>query len=182
MFWSGTSGSCCRRPAGGIVDSVRAPGLNRAVERPANGPDRRGERVAEQSSGNGARARPISPHLTIYRPQLTSVLSILHRMTGVILASGAAMLCAWLLTAAAGERYYAWTEWFLTSWLGYALLAAWSWCLFYHLCNGVRHLFWDMGQCLSLRATYASGAAVVVASVALTALSWGLGLACNLAG
>jgi succinate dehydrogenase / fumarate reductase cytochrome b subunit len=145
-------------------------------------PDRRGEIVAEQSSGNGARARPISPHLTIYRPQLTSVLSILHRLTGVVLASGAAMLCAWLLTAAAGERYYAWTEWFLTSWLGYALLAAWSWCLFYHLCNGIRHLFWDAGLGLSIRQTYASGAAVVVASFVLTGLSWGLGLACNLAG
>ena len=110
------------------------------------------------------------------------MLSILHRLTGVFLASGAAMLCAWLLTAAAGERYYDWTAWFLTSWLGYALLAAWSWCLFYHLCNGIRHLFWDAGLCLTLRQTYASGAAVVVASFVLTGLAWGLGLACNLAG
>ena len=169
-----------------IVDSLPPPGLNRwhwhGPPRGWAAPDRRGEFVAEQSSGTGAHSRPISPHLSIYRPQLTSVLSILHRMTGVILGSGAAMLCAWLLTAAAGERYYAWTEWFLTSWLGYALLAAWSWCLFYHLCNGIRHLFWDAGLGFSIRQTYASGAAVVAASFALTGLSWGLGLACNFAG
>ena len=122
------------------------------------------------------RERPLSPHLQVYRPQLTSVLSIFHRLTGVFLASGAAMLVCWLLTAAAGPEYYAWSEWFLTSWLGYALLGAWSYCLFYHLCNGIRHLFWDAGLGFSLRATYASGVLMVLASFGLTGLSWGLGL------
>ena len=145
----------------------------------AEGAGRAGAGGGIEGIGSGRAQRPLSPHLTVYRPQLTSVLSILHRMTGVVLAGGAAMLCAWLLTAAAGPRYYAWTEWFLTSWLGYALLAAWSWCLFYHLCNGIRHLFWDAGLGFSLKATYASGAAVVAASAALTGLSWGLGLACG---
>ncbi len=122
------------------------------------------------------RDRPLSPHIQVYKPQLTSVLSILHRLTGMFLASGAAMLCFWLVTAAAGPKYYSWSQWFLTSWLGYALLAAWSYCLFYHLCNGIRHLFWDIGLGFNLRTTYASGIAVIFGSLALTAISWGLGL------
>ncbi len=122
------------------------------------------------------RDRPLSPHLQVYRLQLTSALSIFHRLTGVFLSTGAAMLCCWLLAAAAGPEYYAWSEWFLTSWLGYALLGAWSYCLFYHLCNGIRHLFWDIGVGYSLRATYASGVLMVLASFGLTGLSWGLGL------
>ena len=123
------------------------------------------------------RDRPLSPHLQVYRLPLTSVLSILHRLTGMFLGLGAAMLCCWLITAAAGPTYYAWSEWFLTSWLGYALLAGWSYCLFYHMCNGLRHLFWDLGLGFSLRETYASGALMVLASLGLTGLSWGIGLA-----
>ena len=122
-------------------------------------------------------SRPLSPHLQVYRPQLTSVLSIFHRMTGVFLSTGAAMLVCWLLTAAAGPEYYAWSQWFLTSWLGYALLAVWSWCLFYHLCNGVRHLLWDGGIGFSLKSTYRSGVLMVLCALGLTAASWGIGLA-----
>ncbi len=122
------------------------------------------------------RDRTLSPHIQVYKPQLTSVLSILHRLTGIFLVSGTAMLCFWLVTAAAGPEYYTWSQWFLTSWLGYALLAAWSFCLFYHLCNGIRHLFWDIGLGFNLRTAYASGIAVIFSSLALTAVSWGLGL------
>jgi succinate dehydrogenase / fumarate reductase cytochrome b subunit len=121
--------------------------------------------------------RPLSPHLTIYRPQLTSVLSILHRLTGIFLGSGAVMLCWWLLSAAAGPSYYAAAMWFLTSWLGYVLLFAWTFSLFYHLCNGIRHLGWDIGVGYSLRAAYASGALAVGGALGLTGLSWGVGLA-----
>ena len=118
------------------------------------------------------RDRPLSPHLQIYRPQLTSVLSILHRLTGVFLVSGAALLCLWLLSAAAGPEYYAWSQWFLTSWVGYALLAAWSYCLFYHLCNGIRHLFWDAGRGYELETAYATGRIVVAAAIILTIGAW----------
>jgi len=103
-------------------------------------------------------------------------------MTGVFLASGAMMMTCWLLTAAAGPEYYAWSQWFLTSWVGYALLAAWSWCLFYHLCNGVRHLFWDVGLGFSLKATYTSGVLMILAASGLMAASWGIGLAVYFAG
>lgn len=133
-----------------------------------------------KAAGRGA--RPMSPHLQVYRPQLTSVLSIFHRMTGVFLATGAAMLCWWLLAAAAGPDYYADAMWFLTSWVGYALLFIWTFCLFYHLCNGVRHLFWDIGVGLSLRATYASGALMVGAALGLTGLAWAVGLAVYFSG
>ena len=122
------------------------------------------------------RDRPLSPHLQIYRPQLTSVLSIIHRLCGVFLASGAMMLCFWLVTAAAGPEYYAWSEWFLTSWVGYALLLAWSFSLFYHMCNGIRHLFWDIGVGFSIKSIYVSGVFMVLAAFGLTGLSWGLGL------
>ena len=123
------------------------------------------------------RDRPLSPHLQIYRPQLTSVLSIFHRLTGIFLTSGAAMLVCWLLTAAAGPEYYAWSEWFLTSWLGYAFLAAWSYCLFYHLCNGIRHLGWDVGMGFELDTARNTGYLVFAASVVLTGLAWLVGLA-----
>jgi succinate dehydrogenase / fumarate reductase cytochrome b subunit len=132
---------------------------------------------APTGKGGVHERRPLSPHLQVYRLQLTSGLSILHRATGIFLASGAAMLCCWLLTAAAGPDHYAWSMWFLTSWLGYALLAIWSFCLFYHLCNGIRHLVWDVGLGFSLRATYASGALAVGAALGLTGLSWAIGLA-----
>ncbi len=120
--------------------------------------------------------RPISPHLQIYKPQLTSVLSIVHRLTGVFLTLGTVMLAFWLVTAAAGPAYYAWAEWFLTSWLGYALIAAWSYALFYHLVNGIRHLFWDMGLGFDLRSTYVSGWLMLLTSLGLTGASWAIGL------
>ena len=120
--------------------------------------------------------RPLSPHLQVYRPQLTSVLSIFHRLSGITLATGAAMLACWLLTAAAGPEYYEWSRWFLSSWLGIGLLALWSWCLFYHLCYGIRHLFWDVGLGFSLKATYFSGITMLISSALLTGLSWGIGL------
>lgn len=120
--------------------------------------------------------RPLSPHLQIYRPQLTSGLSILHRLTGFFLSFGVLMLAFWLVTAAAGEGYYAWTEWFVGSWLGLGLLAAWSFCLFYHLCNGVRHLFWDLGLGFELPTVYASGYIMAAAALILTVASWAIGL------
>ena len=120
--------------------------------------------------------RPLSPHLQIYRPQLTSVLSILHRLTGIALAAGAVMLVVWLLAAAAGPEAFAAVQAFNGSWIGLALLAGWSFALFYHLCNGVRHLFWDAGMGFELRTVYASGRAVVAVSAALTLGAWLLGL------
>ncbi len=89
--------------------------------------------------------RPLSPHLLMYRPQLTSVLSITHRMTGVGLAAGTLLLVDWLAATAAGEAAFETAHAVIGSFIGRLFLFGWSFALFYHLCNGIRHLLWDMG-------------------------------------
>ena len=116
--------------------------------------------------------RPLSPHIQIYKPQLTSVLSILHRATGVALGAGAPLLAWWLLAAAYGPGQFATAQAFMASWLGRLLLFGFTFSLFYHLCNGIRHLFWDAGWGFELKTVYASGWLVVAASLGLTAASW----------
>lgn len=120
--------------------------------------------------------RPLSPHLQVYRPQLTSVLSITHRGTGVLLAVGLLLLVYWLLALAGGPGAYAEAQGFLGSWFGKLLLFGFTYALFYHMCNGVRHLFWDIGMGFELGQAYASGWAVVVVSVLLTVVVWVVGL------
>jgi succinate dehydrogenase / fumarate reductase, cytochrome b subunit len=121
--------------------------------------------------------RPLSPHLQIYRWQLTSVLSILHRFTGIALTAGTILLVWWLLAAANGPDSFESVQWFLGSWLGLLLLFGWSVALFYHLCNGLRHLWWDTGSGLDLRGVYTSGWAVLVGTAILTILAWIAGIA-----
>lgn len=120
--------------------------------------------------------RPLSPHLQIYRWQLTSVLSILHRAAGVALTIGTILLVWWLVAAAEGSDSYAAVQRFLGSWVGRVLLFGWSVALFYHLCNGLRHLWWDTGRGLELRSVYAGGWAVLVGTVVLTVIAWAAGL------
>lgn len=121
--------------------------------------------------------RPLSPHLQVYKPQLTSVLSIGHRATGLALSVGAVLLVWWLVAAATGDADFAVAQGFWRSWLGILLLIGWAFSLFFHLCNGLRHLAWDAGWGFSLKATYRSGWTVVAASVALTVIACGFGLA-----
>jgi succinate dehydrogenase / fumarate reductase cytochrome b subunit len=116
--------------------------------------------------------RPLSPHLQIYRPQLTTIMSITHRATGVALTGGTLLLVCWLVSAALGPTQYAGLQRFLGSWLGILLLLGWSWALFYHLCNGIRHLVWDAGYWLDLKNCYASGYGVLIVSTILTFASW----------
>src|ERR1700741_74027 len=95
-----------------------------------------------------ATARPLSPHLQIYRPQLTSVLSILHRATGIALGVGTLLLVYWLIAVAAGagaRAAYDVAQRLIGSWFGRLLLFGWTLAFFYHLANGVRHLAWDAG-------------------------------------
>ena len=119
---------------------------------------------------------PLSPHLQIYRWQLTSVLSILHRLTGVALAVGAILLVSWIGAASDGPEAFAKMQWFLASPLGLVLMFGWSVALFYHLCNGIRHLWWDTGRGLELKSVYATGYAVLVATAVLTIAAWAVGL------
>jgi len=125
------------------------------------------------ASGN----RPLSPHLQVYRWQITMALSILHRMTGVALALGTLLLVWWLLAAAAGPAAFETVQWFIGSWLGRTLLFGWSLALFYHLCNGIRHLAWDAGFGFNIKTMTVTGWTVVAASVALTVIAWILGYA-----
>lgn len=116
--------------------------------------------------------RPLSPHLQIYRPQMTSVLSILHRITGVGLGLGAVLLVYWVAAAAVGPDRFAGAQALMGSWFGYLILFGFSIALFYHLANGIRHLFWDAGYGFELPSAYASGIAVLVTTVVLTAIAW----------
>jgi len=121
--------------------------------------------------------RPLSPHLQVYRPQITSVMSILHRLTGIALAVGTLLLVWWLVAAAAGPDSFATVQGFIGSLIGRILLFGWSWALFYHLCNGIRHLVWDAGWGFELKTVYASGWIVVAASFGLTLIAWFAGYA-----
>ena len=121
--------------------------------------------------------RPISPHLQVYRPQLTSVLSILHRITGVALAVGTILLVYWLIAAASGPEAFASAEALIGSRLGRILLFGWIFALYFHLANGIRHLFWDAGFGFELKTVYASGWTVVALAAVLTLLSFIAGFA-----
>ncbi len=120
--------------------------------------------------------RPLSPHLEIYKPQLTMVLSITHRFTGVGLAVGTLFLTWWLIAAAMGPEAYAFTQWIYGTWLGYLVLFGFSVSLFYHLCNGIRHLFWDVGLGYEIETVYRSGWSVLAATAVLTFAAWVIGL------
>ena len=112
--------------------------------------------------------RPLSPHLQIYKPQLTSVLSITHRGTGVFLTVGAFFLTYWLLALADGPEYFARLQAHLTTWYGQCFVYAFVFSLYFHLCNGIRHLCWDVGLGLDIDTTYKTGYTVVAATIILT--------------
>ena len=116
--------------------------------------------------------RPLSPHLQVYRPQLTSVLSITHRGTGVALVFGSVLLVYWLLALAAGPEAYERANMLFSHSLVKLVLFGFSFALFYHLCNGVRHLFWDAGLGLEIEQAYRSGYAALAAAAVLTLLTW----------
>ena len=121
----------------------------------------------------GTRSRPLSPHLQVYRFEWTMLLSITHRITGVGLAAGSILLVWWLIALAIGPGYFAMAQGMLSSWVGRLLLLGWTWAMFYHLCNGIRHLCWDAGWGLDIRTARNSGLVVVAGSVLLTLIFWG---------
>jgi succinate dehydrogenase / fumarate reductase cytochrome b subunit len=120
--------------------------------------------------------RPLSPHLQIYRPQLTSGMSIFHRATGIALGVGAVALVAQLVAAAEGEAAFSGFQSLAGSWFGLLCLFGWSLALFYHLACGIRHLAWDAGFGLELAEVYFSGKVALGAALGLTILTWVLAL------
>jgi succinate dehydrogenase / fumarate reductase cytochrome b subunit len=118
------------------------------------------------------RPRPLSPNIQIYRPQLTSVLSIANRLTGIVLSLGSIGLVVWLSAAALGREPYAAVQKLLVSWPGQIVLLVFTFAFFLHLCGGLRHLVWDTVHGFELRSIYASGWAAVATSIVLTAAAW----------
>jgi len=114
------------------------------------------------------RPRPLSPHLGIYKPQITSVLSILHRATGIVLFGGAFLWALWFMAIAAGPFYYDQLQGLFLHPLGLIVLFGWTFSFCYHLCNGVRHLIWDAGYGYDMATVRKSGWAVVFSAILLT--------------
>ncbi len=117
-------------------------------------------------------ARPLSPHVFIYRWPLAAILSILHRATGVGLAVGVLLLTWWVTAAAIGPGAYEQATGFIGSPIGLFFMFGFSVALFFHLCNGVRHLVWDAGKGFEKTTTATSNVIVIVAALTLTAVSW----------
>ncbi len=114
------------------------------------------------------RARPLSPHLSVYRWQIQMVTSILHRATGVALAFGTILVCAGLVALAAGPDAFAVVRGFCASWIGMILLFGWTWSLAFHFLNGIRHLLQDTGMGFSIAQFVRNGWLAVIGSLVLT--------------
>ncbi len=115
--------------------------------------------------------RPLSPHLQVYRPQMTSMLSITHRACGVFLSLGAPVLVFWLMSLAGGPQSYESWENFASFWLVKLFFISWTFALFYHLSNGIRHLFWDVGHGYEMDTLYKSGYAVIASALVFTVVA-----------
>ncbi len=121
--------------------------------------------------------RPLSPHLQVYRLPFTALTSISHRISGVMLSGGALVLVYWVFAAASGPKAYAQASGLLGSFPMQVLMFIWSFVLFYHLCNGIRHLVWDAGHGFDLAAARRGGQIVIASAGVLTLLAWLIALA-----
>lgn len=126
--------------------------------------------MADVNRGN----RPLSPHLSIYRPQINSIMSILHRITGAGMVIAAMMTVWWFLAAATGPEAFATADDIVTSWIGGLVLLGSMAMLWFHFFNGVRHLVWDAGFGLELKYLRSGGYAVFGATALMTLLTWAL--------
>jgi succinate dehydrogenase / fumarate reductase cytochrome b subunit len=115
--------------------------------------------------------RPLSPHLSVYKPQITSVLSILNRVFGSFMAVSTPVLVYWLMSIASGPEAYAELQACFSHWFAKLFLLAWAFSFYYHMSNGIRHLFWDAGKGHDLETLNKSGYAVLVSAVTLTAIT-----------
>ena len=116
--------------------------------------------------------RPLSPHLSIYKPIPTMVMSIMHRITGVALYFGTFLFAWWLFSAAAAPEYFAWVNAFFASWLGRLILFGYTWSLMHHLAGGLRHFLWDTGRGFDKHFSTRLAWATLAFSVSSTILLW----------
>jgi succinate dehydrogenase / fumarate reductase cytochrome b subunit len=121
------------------------------------------------------RSRPLSPHLQIYSPMLTMMMSIVHRITGAALYFGMLLLAWWLVAAASGPNAYANVEWFMASLIGRLVLFGYTWALLHHMLGGIRHLIWDTGHGLEPTERELLTLATLIGSVSLTLILWVVG-------
>ncbi len=123
--------------------------------------------MADVNRGN----RPLSPHLTIYRPQMTSISSIFVRITGNALLAATLLLIAWLLAASSSAAAFEWVQCVITSWFGDLVFLLSLWALWYHMLGGLRHLIWDTGRGLELKTAERMGWMMIIGSLLLTAFT-----------
>jgi len=128
--------------------------------------------MAEASTEEPARARPLSPHLQIYRPQINMVMSILHRITGAALYVGSLLLAWWLFAAATGPDYFAFVNGLFSTWPGMIVLVGYTWALIHHMLGGLRHFVWDTGAGFDIATVNLLSWATIVLSVPMTAVLW----------
>ena len=119
--------------------------------------------------------RPISPHLSIYKPMLTMVMSIVHRITGAALYFGTTLLVWWLVAAASGPNSYTKVQWFMGTFVGRLLLFGYTWALIHHMLGGIKHLIWDLGYGFGPAEREWLTVAALVGSIGLTILVWIVG-------
>ena len=117
------------------------------------------------------RPRPLSPHLQIYKPQITSILSIFHRLTGISLSIGSFIIVAWIVSLSMGVESYSYFMSIVDNWFIQTIIFGFAFALFYHFSNGIRHLFWDAGLGFELKSVYVSGTIVVLNAIILTTLT-----------
>ena len=124
---------------------------------------------------NVTKSRPLSPHLQVYKPIPTMVMSIVHRITGGALYFGTLLVAWWLIAAASGEAYFEWVSWFFGTLIGRLILFGYTWALVQHMLGGLRHFMWDMGHGYEKEFSTKLAIATPFASVALTILIWIVG-------
>jgi succinate dehydrogenase / fumarate reductase cytochrome b subunit len=129
----------------------------------------------EAQAAAARRPRPISPHLQIYKPMLTMMMSIVHRITGGALYVGTVLLAWWLIAAASGPNAYADVAAFMSSIIGRLILFGYTWALMHHMLGGIRHLIWDTIHGFEPAEREMLAAATLVGSIALTLILWGIG-------
>jgi succinate dehydrogenase / fumarate reductase cytochrome b subunit len=118
--------------------------------------------------------RPLSPHLSVYKPSITMMMSIFHRVTGAALFFGTVLIVALLVALAAGKDAYGLVQGFYGSWFGKLVMLGYSWALFHHMLGGLRHLIWDTGAMLEREIRLKLAWATLIGSLGLTALVWAI--------
>jgi succinate dehydrogenase / fumarate reductase, cytochrome b subunit len=127
--------------------------------------------MAQPKSG----ARPLSPHLQVYRPMLSMMMSITHRITGAALFFGTILFVWWLSAAAHSDTYFGFVQGLWGSFLGRLVLFGFTWALIHHALGGVRHFIWDMGKGFDLATVETLVKANLIGSIVLTILVWVIG-------